>query len=142
MAGILVSVEGNLPEHGREGVLALLAQHPEADLGVFLLSHDAIESELLPEHGRGLGQGQRRVEVEYVILRGKAVVQTVAELVRHHRGVTKLAGEVEHHVRVVARGNWHAVRTAGFTRNHRRIDPGMGEEVFDQLACTWRKAPV
>ena len=142
MAGILVSVEGDLAEHRRESVLALAAKHGQAHVGVLLLGHDPVERERLAEHRGGFGQSQRRVVIEDVLVRGQAVVETVPKLVRQGGHVAQPACEVQHHVRVVARGHRHAVGSAGFAGLHRSVDPAVAEEVVNQRTRLLRKPVV
>ena len=77
-----------------------------------------------------------------MLLRRQAVVQSVTQLVRHHQCVAKLAREVEHHVRVMPWRDRHAVRAAGLTHNHRRVDPAVLEEVVDQVAGAFRETSI
>ena len=142
MAGVLVPVEGDLPEDGRKGVFALVAEHREADLGVFFLGHDPVERERLAKHGGGLGQRQWRVVVKDVLLRREPVVQPVAELVGQGQRIAQLAGEVHQHVGVVVRRHGHAVGAPLLARHDGRVDPALLEEFFDQRSGTLRKATV
>ena len=140
--GVLVPVERDLSEDGREGVLALVAQHREADLGVLLLGHDPVESQRLAEDRSGLREGQRRVVVEDVLLDRQPVVQAMAQLVREGKGVAQLAGEVHQDVGMVMRRHRHAVRAACLAWHDRRVDPAVLEEVLDQRPHPLREAVV
>ena len=129
---VLVAVERHLAKHCGEGVFDLAAQQRQLHRRIFLLGHDSVEGQRLAEHGCSLGERQRRVVVEYVLPRRKAVMQPVTQLVRQHECVAQLPGEVQHHVRVVVWRDAHAVSAAGLARYDWSIDPALLEEVFDQ----------
>ena len=61
-------------------------------------------------------------------------MQAVPELVGQRQRVAQLAREIHQHVRVVMRSDRHAVGASRLARHHRRVDPAVRKELFDQLS--------
>ena len=69
---VLEPVERDLAEHGRDGVVDAADEQVEARARVVLALHQRLEGERLAEHGRRLGERQRRARVQQAEILARA----------------------------------------------------------------------
>ncbi len=125
---VLEAVHRHLAEDGRDRALDRLGEQAQPGLRRRRLLEQAAEDERLAEHARGLGERQRRGEVEDALRPGQRGVDAVAELVGQDEHVAPPRRVVEHHVGRGARHRVGAERAAALAGAHRGVDAAVVEE--------------
>ena len=114
---VLEAVHRHLAEDRRDRAVERLGQQRQARRGVGRFLEEALEHDRLAEDRRGLGDRERRRDLEEaLLLAGEIGVDAVAELVRHRQDVARAGGVVQHHVGVRRRDGVGAEGAAALAR--------------------------